>query len=92
MITIIACALIVVCVKNMRQDSDHVDLPEFSKASPWIGPDKRSSVLKDGSSMSSESNELPHLGPTPGAYRSVLQNSPTGREQDLEINVEGSPV
>ena len=84
-ILIIAIALIVVCVKNLRHDSDHVDLPDLSKDSPWIGPDKRSSVLKDASSVSSDSNEMSNRS-------SSSQDSPTGATRPNFYQEIGSTV
>ena len=72
-IMIIAIALIVVCVKNLRHDTAQVDLPgDLPKE--WNSTrhdNKRASILKDGSSVSSDSNELSNRS-------SLSQESPTG--------------
>ena len=87
MILIIAIALIVVCVKNLRHDSADHDFTDLPKDSPWIGRpvDKRSSVLKDVSSVSSDSNEMSNRS-------SSLQDSPTGATRPNFYQEIGSTV
>ena len=77
-ILIVSIILIVICLKNVSQQHDQVDLPEWHNDT-WMGQKKRISIVKDGSSVSSDSNELP-TSSTGGVYtsRAMAQHSTSG--------------